>query len=228
VAGSPESFNGRVSIDLALLGLLAAELLMLRRGQRRLFWRLGGGGKLRGVAYLAVMPGTILHESSHWLACRMLAVPVGRTRLFRPRRHPDGSVGLGEVRHARTGPLRRALISVAPLVLVPAGLAAASVILLGPHVFAHLPHGISTVPPWRLVLWGWCSLSCAQAAFPSSGDRFGVLGSLVLVVVLAIVLVSLDALGGPSALRAALAAAAGLLALPALVGTIALAVLPRR
>jgi hypothetical protein len=219
---------GWVSRDLPLLGLLAAELLLLRHGQRRLFWRLGGGGKLRGLAYLAVMPGTVLHESSHWLACRMLAVPVGRTRLFRPRRQPDGSVVLGGVSHARTGPLRRALISVAPLVLVPGGLAAVSVILLGPHVLAHMPRELSAVPPWRLALWGWCSLSCAQAAFPSSGDRVGLLGGVLIAVVLVIVLVSLDALGGPPAVRAALAAAAALLAVPALVGTIVLTVLPGR
>ncbi len=217
-----------MSIDLALLGLLAAELLLLRHGQRRLFWRLGGGGKLRGVAYLAVMPGTIMHESSHWLACRLLAVPVGRTRLFRPRRYPDGSVGLGAVSHARTGPLRRSLISVAPLVLVPAGLAGASAVLLGPHVLAHPPRGLSTVPLWRLGLWGWCSVSCAQAAFPSSGDRFGVLGGVLLMALLAIVLVSLGALGGPATLRTVLVAAAALLALPALVGSVALVVLPGR
>src|ERR1700738_4216840 len=139
------------------------------------------------------MPGTLLHESSHVLACRALGVPVGRARLFRPRRRPDGSVVLGSVSHARTGPLRGALISVAPLVLVPAALTGASAVLLGPQVVAHLPHGLSAVPAWRLALWSWCTLSCAQAAFPSSGDRIGLLGALFIAVLVALVLLVLPA-----------------------------------
>jgi hypothetical protein len=214
-----------VPTDFSLLVLLAAELLVLQRGQRRLFWRLGGGGGLRALAYLAVMPGTVLHESSHVLACRALGVPVGRARLFRPRRRPDGSVVLGSVSHARTGPLRGALISVAPLVLVPAALTGASAALLGPQVVAHLPHGLSTVPAWRLALWGWCTLSCSQAAFPSSGDHIGLLGALFIGVVLGFVLLGLAAAGGPGALSGALAFAAALLALPAAVAALALAVL---
>ncbi|MGB9185814.1 MAG: hypothetical protein WCB67_17310, partial [Solirubrobacteraceae bacterium] len=189
--------------DVLLLLLLVAELLLLHRGQRRLFWGLGGGGGLRALAYVAVMPGTVLHESSHVLACRALGVRVARARLFRPRRGPDGSVVLGSVSHARTGPLRGALISVAPLVLVPAALAGASAALLGPQVFAHFPRGLSTVPAWRLALWGWCSLSCAQAAFPSSGDHIGAAGVVLIGAMLAIVLVALSAAGGPVALRGA-------------------------
>jgi hypothetical protein len=214
-----------MQLDLALLVPLTAELLLLQRGQRRLFWRLGGGGRLRALAYLVVMPGTILHEASHVLACYALGVPVGRARLFRPRRNPDGSVVLGSVSHGRTGPLRGALISVAPLVLVPAALAGASVILLGPKVIAHMPDGLSAVPAWRLALWAWCSLSCAQAAFPSSGDHIGLLGAVLVGMVIAIVVVGLSAAG---AAGAALTCAVALLALPAAVSALALAVLRRR
>ncbi|MGI8430224.1 MAG: hypothetical protein ACR2OB_13205 [Solirubrobacteraceae bacterium] len=217
-----------VRAEVPLLLLLAAELLLLHRGQRRLFWRLGGAGALRPFAYLAVMPGTVLHESSHALACRALGVPVGRTRLFRPRRRPDGSVLLGSVSHARTGPLRGALISAAPLVLVPAALAGVSAALLGPRVLGHFPHGLSTVPVWRLALWGWSSLSCAQAAFPSSGDHIGVLGALLIGLVLTILLVALSAAGGPGTLHRALAFATVLLALPAAVAAVALVVLRAR
>lgn len=202
--------------------LLAAELLLLRRGQRRLFWRLGGGTALRPLAYLVVMPGTVLHESSHLLACRALGVAVGRTHLFRPRRRADGSVQLGSVSHARTGPLRGALISVAPVVFVPAALAGASALLLGPQAISHLPRGLSAVPPWRLALCGWCALSCAQAAFPSPGDRIGVLGAVVLGLIVAVVLLALRAAGGPTILHDALRFAAALLALPAAVAALAL------
>src|SRR3982074_498398 len=68
--------------DLAALALvLAAELFVLKRGQRRVFSGLvGPRGRVgaRFVAYFLVAPGTILHEGAHYLVCLALGVPVGR------------------------------------------------------------------------------------------------------------------------------------------------------
>ncbi len=111
--------------------LLAAEAVVLFLGQRRLFWLAVDATGSRLCGYLLAMPGTVLHESAHYLACVLLRVPVGRqvrmsdgrrarVRLFYPRRDRySGSVTLGSVPHAGTDPLRGALIAVAPLVLVP-------------------------------------------------------------------------------------------------------------
>ncbi len=64
------------------------------------------------------MPGTVLHEGAHYIACVLLGVPVGRqvrgpdgrrrrVRWFFPTRDPvTGSVTLGMVPHARTDPFR--------------------------------------------------------------------------------------------------------------------------
>jgi hypothetical protein len=52
--------------------LLAAEAVALVLGQRRLFgWRSTQTGS-RLLGYLLAMPGTVLHESAHYLACVLL------------------------------------------------------------------------------------------------------------------------------------------------------------
>ena len=105
---------------LALCALLALELVALRRGQRRLFWAAAGATRSRLLAYGLAAPGTAVHETAHYLACLALGVPItGRVRLFWPQRGASGEVVLGAVPHARTDALRQALISIAPLLLVP-------------------------------------------------------------------------------------------------------------
>lgn len=65
--------------------------------------------------YLLLAPGTILHEISHAVASLVLLVPVREVHLFRLRHEPDGTVQLGEVKHAKADPVRNFLIAVAPL-----------------------------------------------------------------------------------------------------------------
>jgi hypothetical protein len=215
------SYSSDTLIALALL--LAVELALLRRGQRRLFWAMAGATRSRLPAYVLAAPGTALHEASHYLACVALGVPVlGRVRLFWPERTPAGDVILGSVRHAPTGPLRRALIAIAPLVLVPATLALVSLLLLGGDALSHLPDALGRVPAWRAALWVYVSLSCGQAVFPSPGDRVGAFGaaSLLALGVLAIGAIVLAAGGG--GLQDVLGAVDGVLALPALGAAVSL------
>ena len=61
------------------------------------------------------LPGTIVHELSHFLAGLFLLVPVGEIE-FIPE-FDDGSIKLGSAEIGKTDPIRRFLIGVAPLIV---------------------------------------------------------------------------------------------------------------
>jgi hypothetical protein len=66
--------------------VLAVEVLALFLGQRRLFWLAIDATGSRLLGYLLAMPGTVLREAAHYLACLVLRVPVGRQVHTRDRR----------------------------------------------------------------------------------------------------------------------------------------------
>jgi hypothetical protein len=81
-----------------------------------LIYRITGNNKLSVyiMAFL-FLPGTIIHELSHFLTGLFLLVPVGELT-FIPKIE-DESVRLGSVSIAKTDPLRRFLIGSAPLLI---------------------------------------------------------------------------------------------------------------
>lgn len=86
--------------------------------------RLAGLGASRGIAgsllfYLLVMPGVVVHESAHYLACRLTGTPVGRFVPFAPRTDKSGRTVLGYVEHAPRNPVVAAIIGLAPVVVNP-------------------------------------------------------------------------------------------------------------
>ena len=87
--------------------------------------RLAGLGDSRGLAgrllfYLLVMPGVVIHESAHYLACKLTLTPVKRFVPFAPRTDSSGRTILGYVEHAAANPLTAALIGLAPVFVNPA------------------------------------------------------------------------------------------------------------
>jgi hypothetical protein len=102
----------------------------------RLVYSLSRNMHLAVLAYaLLVLPGTAVHELSHWLVARLLGVPAGMPVLVPqhiPQQLGNGSrITLGYVMIARVDFLRSSLIGVAPFV---AG--CALVALLAQWVFA--------------------------------------------------------------------------------------------
>jgi hypothetical protein len=223
---------GSLDRDLpALVLLLGIELALLWRGQRRLFWAVAHVSGSRLAAYALALPGTVMHEGAHYLACLALGVPAGRrlgagadrVRLFWPRRTPEGDVVLGGVPHARTDPVRQALIAISPLLLMPPVLALLTRLLLGPKGLSQLPDVLGRVPLWHALLWGYLALSCGQAAFPSPGDRVGLVGGLALAGLAAAGGWALIALGPAGSVAGVLGAVVGVLALPAAAAALTLA-----
>jgi hypothetical protein len=225
----------RTLVALRLVLLLEAAALFI--GQRRLFWLAVDATGSRVLGYLLAMPGTVLHESAHYLACVLLRVPVGRqlrtrdgrrarVRPFFPTRDPaTDAVTLGSVPHARTEPARGALIAIAPLLLVPPLLPAIALAFAGTSDLAQLRHPLPHLASWKLALLAYVAFSCGQAAFPSPGDHIGILGTLALTAVVAVTIGLLLANGGRAELTSALRDACLLLAVPAIASALSLLLL---
>jgi len=66
------------------------------------------------IFFLIFLPGTLLHELSHWVMARLLLVRTGRITLW-PQSRPGRSMWLGSVQVGRSDPVRSSLIGLAPL-----------------------------------------------------------------------------------------------------------------
>jgi hypothetical protein len=93
-------------------GLYLLSNLVLYRGLVPLTTSIPIRGFSKPLFYLLIMPGTVIHEISHWAACILTRVRVFEVHLFRPQ--PNGVVG--QVIYERCDPVRRNLIAFAPFV----------------------------------------------------------------------------------------------------------------
>lgn len=108
-------------LGLPLLGSLLL-LLWLNRlvtlTAVRLFWHLVGDARLALLLYaLLILPGTAVHEISHWLTARLLGVRAQLPVLLPRKIKARGPVTLGHVMIAHTDVVRRSLIGVAPFLV---------------------------------------------------------------------------------------------------------------
>lgn len=164
------------------------------------------GGK--ALFYLLVAPGVICHESAHYLACKLTATPVGKFRPFAPSTDPSGRTALGYVTHASRGPVIRALIGLAPVVVNPAALVALTVLMTPVEVVAGSPLGpgagvttglssegviavigdlgqqvgaFAASEPAFFLFWAYLGLSLALGSVPSREDLVAVPAAAALV-----------------------------------------------
>ncbi len=145
-------------------------LLILRRPDRAL------------VAYsVTLLPGVLLHESSHWLTARALGVRAGPISLI-PRLRPGGMLQLGSVEVESSDPLRSTLIGSAPL--IAGTLALLGLVHVWPGVQAawqafdgSVSGGIRAAQlvaaiPWS-GLWFYLAWAVSNTMLPSPSDRRG-------------------------------------------------------
>jgi len=179
----------------AILGaplIFALELVMLyvagSYATRRVAELLGygssrTGGLLGRIAfYLLVLPGVILHESAHHLACLLTGTKVLRFVPFLPQRSASGRVILGYVRHERRSFPIRAIIGLAPILLNPLRILLVTALLtplsfaevvdprfeaIGEGIFAS---GFLAGSPLVAALWAYLSWSFALGSVPSWED----------------------------------------------------------
>ena len=120
------------------------------------------------------LPGVVLHELSHLLIANLLLVPTGEVEFF-PEIH-GSEVKMGSVAIARTDPLRRFLIGIAPL-LGGIGLMLVASLYLFTTLFS-----------LQSVLLFYIIFEIANTMFSSSKDMEGAIGFVVGVVAIGIIL----------------------------------------
>ncbi len=194
-----------------------------------------GSGIGRVAFYLMVLPGVVLHESAHYLACLLTGTRVGCFAPFAPKRLPNGRLRLGYLKHEERSAPINALIGLAPLILNPTGVLAITILLtpltltevliLQPEIFEEriLLSGFLTQSPVVVTAWAYVAFSFALGSVPSREDFSSVTVTLLLFGIGVFVLSffqdgSQDVL---LALAGLSAWAAGIYALPAAVAAVA-------
>ena len=67
------------------------------------------------VFWVLFLPGTLLHEFSHWITAKLLAVKTTKFSLW-PKRKKGGQLQMGAVQVEVSDPFRHSIIGVAPLI----------------------------------------------------------------------------------------------------------------
>lgn len=131
------------------------------------------------VFFLIFLPGTLVHELSHWLMAKVLGVRTGRIVIW-PQAKRDGTLWLGAIQVGRTDPVRSSLIGLAPLIS-----GSVLVVLIGAYlelgslgealasgrwelVGEALLHSVSQPDFW---LWVYLLFAISNRMLPSPADR---------------------------------------------------------
>ena len=117
---------------------------------------------------LIFFPGVLIHELGHFLMASILFVPTGEIE-FLPKVQ-EGGVKLGSVAIARTDPLRRLLIGLAPTV------SGVGILLLASYYL-----GALWPLSWKTLLFCYILFEIGNTMFSSSKDLEGALGFLLFV-----------------------------------------------
>jgi hypothetical protein len=123
------------------------------------------------------LPGTIIHELSHYLTAQLLFVRTGEME-FVPKIHED-RVKLGSVQIEKTDPIRRALIGVAPFLL---GTSLLLLVLFAAEFYDAWGN------IWITILIGYLVFEIGNTMFSSKKDMEGVLELLVVILIVGVIL----------------------------------------
>lgn len=149
------------------------------------------------IFFLVFLPGTLVHELSHWLAAKLLGVPTGHIVIW-PQIKRNGSLWLGAVQVGRADPVRSSLIGLAPLIS-----GSLLVVLIGAHLqLGNLGSALAS-GRWELAwealirsvnlpdfwLWVYLLFAIANRMLPSPADREPWKPVIVFLVLLSVIIV---------------------------------------
>ncbi len=132
------------------------------------------------IFWVMFLPGTLLHEVSHWLTARLLGVRTGKFSLW-PKLKKGGELQMGAVQVDVADPFRHSLIGLAPLIF---GTIAVLIIGQGWLGLGQIGLAIATgdlESIWQAIrqmltvpdvwLWLYLIFAIANAMLPSASDR---------------------------------------------------------
>ncbi len=166
----------------ALVATLLPLLWIKRRitenlGELSMRW-LGDRDVALYVYFVVLLPGVVLHETSHWLAAKLLGVRVRKFSLGPVRR--GRKVTLGSVQVGKADPVRFSLIGLAPLVagsaaILAIGYGVLDIGTLGDLLAEGGVEGLLTGLGrlWRvrdIWLWLYVIFAISNAMLPSEAD----------------------------------------------------------
>lgn len=131
------------------------------------------------IFFVVFLPGTLVHELSHWVVAKLLGVRTGRIVIW-PQAKRDGSLWLGSIQIARADPVRSSFIGLAPLVS-----GSLLVALIGARLQLDALGNALATGQWELVwealvqsvslpdfwLWLYLLFAIANRMLPSPADR---------------------------------------------------------
>lgn len=83
----------------------------------KIIYAITGSQKISiAVVAILVLPGTLIHEFSHFIAATIVRVPTGELTVF-PSVEKGGEVKTGKLYIAETDPFRHTLIGLAPMII---------------------------------------------------------------------------------------------------------------
>lgn len=120
------------------------------------------------------LPGTIIHELSHYAMALILRVPVGELELV--PKLVDGGVKMGSVKIGETDPIRRVIIGTAPFFI-------GTLLILGLFFYGFQQELFEN--KFYIFLTGYLVFEIGNTMFSSKKDMEGALGLLLTILALA-------------------------------------------
>ena len=165
-----------LSLASGLALLIPASRWLGARIQRLVFMLTGNTMVALYVYFVLLLPGTLLHEWSHWLTARLLGVRTAGMTL-RPQVGSGNKAQFGSVTIGRSDPVRESLIGVAPLLIGSAAVLAIASWRFGPlsptlsslELVQDFLSALMRAPDaW---IWLYVMLAISNAMLPSASDR---------------------------------------------------------
>lgn len=173
--------------------------------QKRLHWELQailllltGRVDIAIVLFAIIfLPGVLVHELSHFLAARILGVTTGNFSIL-PKKLADGRLQLGYIETGKVDFLRESLIGIAPLIMGSTIVAYISFILLDitplweifdNRSFTNLRLILNEITGRSdYLIWIYLLFAISSTMTPSSSDRRGWFGFVVLLFILVLLI----------------------------------------